>query len=227
MRHVAISLLEPNQPIPRRIEEFENRLKRRKINTYRFFALHPYRARRSFLRLLRVNPFIEISKDMVFIISPGGGSGKFGVCLNQLFHEMERGKSPRYLKFETFPVHDLPVTHPVNLAYMAASADFYDVVMRDKRHGRATSYKRDLENYELLHMLARNFGRHGRYLRELTSATHMGVNMLSKGIVDDALVQKEAAAEIARRLIRYKFEVREGKEDKKVLTRVRTILRML
>lgn len=227
VRHVAISLLKPNEPIPEQITHFEKRLHRKHINVHRFFEIVSYRAEDSLLDELAANPFVETNKKMVFIVSPGGGSGKFGICLNQLYHEMRRGVSPRYLKFETFPVHDLPIDHPVNLAYMVASADFYDIVMRDRRHGRATSYKRDLENYELLHMLARSFNKHGRYLRELSSATHMGINMIAKGIVDDEIIQKEAAAEIARRLIRYKFEVQEGKEHAKVLARVRTILKML
>ena len=227
IRHVAISLLEPGEPIPPRIKSFEKKLAERGIATYRFFEIKSYRAHTSLLGDLEINPFVEIKKRIVFIISPGGGSGKFGICLNQLYHEMKRGVSPRYLKFETFPVHDLPIDHPVNLAYMAASADFYDLVMKDRRHGIATSYKRDLEKYELLRMIARHFKTCGRYLRELTSATHMGINMISKGIVNDEIIQKEAAAEIARRLIRYKFEVQEGKENAKVLARVRAILKML
>ena len=93
----------------------------------------------------------------MIILSPGGGSGKFGVCINQLYHEMKRKITPFYIKFETFPVHDLSITHPVNLAYMAASADFYDLVMKDPRKQNASSYNRDVENYELLHTLARHF----------------------------------------------------------------------
>ena len=161
------------------------------------------------------------------VISPGGGSGKFGVCLNQLYHEMSKGVVPYYLKFETFPVHDLPVKHPLNLAYMAASADFYDIVMKDTRCKKATSYNRDVENYELLHLLAKKFPDQGKYLRKISSATSMGANMISKGIIDDEIVQREAAAEIARRLIRYKFEVARGEERRKVLVRTRDILRML
>lgn len=110
---------------------------------------------------------------------------------------------------------------------MAASADFYDVVMRDKRHGKAVSYNRDRENYELLHLLVKKFPFQGKYLKSISSATNRGANMLTKGIIDDEIIQKEAAAEIARRLIRYKFEVKARKEDKKVLERVRTILKML
>lgn len=227
VRFVAISMLQRNIPVPRRIIHLESQLKKRGISPFRFYEIIAYVPKKEIVYELAENPFIKIRSKLVLIISPGGGSGKFGICLNQLYHEMARGNAPSYLKFETFPVHDLPITHTLNLAYMAASADFYDIVMRDKRHGKATSYKRDIDNYELLRTVARTFGKEGRYLRTLTSATHMGANMLSRGIIDDEVIQKEAAAEIARRLVRYKFEVQEKKEDPRVLERVRTILAML
>jgi uncharacterized protein (UPF0371 family) len=227
IKHVALSLLDPGRPPPALISRFAKTLVRKGYRPYFFYSYRDYPARSFNPEALKDNPFIEIKKRIIAIVSPGGGSGKFGVLLSQLYHEMLRGNSPHYLKFETFPVHDLPVSHPLNLAYMAASADFYDVVMRDRRHGRATSYNRDLENYELLRRLAKLFPANGRYLRKLSSATSMGVNVISKGIVNDELVQKEAAAEVARRLIRYKFEVAQGQESPKVLRRVRSVLRML
>lgn len=227
IRYVSLTLLDPRQPLSIKIKTFEENLRSRGIKTYRFFNIKDYPKSTFKIENLGINPFINIKKKLILIISPGGGSGKFGVCLSQFYHELKSGNYPRYLKFETFPVHDLPISHPVNLAYMAASADFYDVVMKDPRHGKATSYQRDLENYELLHILARKFKKYGKHLIKLTSATHMGVNMVSKGIINDQVVQKEAAAEIARRLIRYKFEVQRGKESVEVLTRVRNILKML
>lgn len=227
VKHVAITLLELGQNIDPKIIAMEKVLHKNGILTYHFFAAQSYLPTAQLFSDLEANPFVRTKKKLVLIISPGGGSGKFGVCLNQLYYEMKQGVAPRYYKFETFPVHDLPIKHPINLAYMAASADFYDVVMRDKRHGKASSYNRDLANYELLRTIANRFHREGRHLRRLTSATNMGMNMLSRGIVDDELIQKEAAAEIARRLVRYKFEVARGQEDKKVLDRVRTILAML
>lgn len=226
IKHVAISLLQKNEPIAEEIQMFEQKLQRRKITTYRFFEIKNYQAKESLLKNLEINPFINIANKLILIISPGG-SGKFGICLNQLYYEMLDKKTPRYLKFETFPVHDLPIEHPLNLAYMSASADFYNIVMKDKRHGKATSYNRDLENYELLNFLAKKFEKYGKYLLELSSAANMGINMLSKGIINDEIVQKEAAAEIARRLIRYKFEVQQGKEDIKTLNRVKKIITML
>lgn len=226
IKRVAISLLDKNSPIPAKIKLLENKLKLFGITAYRFFSISNYPKNIKFSELA-VNPFIKIDKKIIAIISPGGGSGKFGVCLNQLYHEMSNGVCPHYLKFETFPVHNLPIKHPLNLAYMAASADFCDLVMRDKRHGRATSYNRDIENYELLKLLANKFPIQGKNLKNISSATNMGANMITKGIINDEIVQKEAAAEIARRLIRYKFEVARSKESKKILVQARKILKML
>lgn len=227
IKYVAISMLEQDAPIPAQIKLLEKNLKPFGITAYRFFSINNYPKSNIKIDELAINPFIKIDKKIVAIISPGGGSGKFGICLNQLYHEMSNGVCPHYLKFETFPIHNLPIKHPLNLAYMAAAADFRDIVMRDKRHGRATSYNRDIENYELLKLLANKFPIQGKNLKNMSSATNMGVNMITKGIIDDEIVQKEAAAEIARRLIRYKFEVTQGKESKKTLVQARKILKML
>lgn len=227
IKYVAISMLDQNTPMPAKIKLLEKKIKQLGIATYCFFSINNYPQSNINIDELSINPFIKIDKKIIAIISPGGGSGKFGICLNQLYHEMSNGVIPYYLKFETFPIHNLPIEHPLNLAYMAASADFYDIVMQDKRHGKATSYNRDAENYELLNILAKKYPIQGKYLKKISSATNMGANMITKGIINDEIVQKEAAAEIARRLIRYKFEVAAGKEDNKVFNRVRAILKML
>jgi len=226
IKYVVISLLDKNNPIPLKIKFLEKELKKIGVISYRFFAINNY-SKNVNLNDFKINPFIKINKKIIAIISPGGGSGKFGICLNQLYYEMLNEVSPDYLKFETFPVYNLPINHPLNLAYMAASADFYDVVMKDKRQKDATSYNRDIENYELLHILAKNFPTQGEFLKKISSATNMGANMIAKAIINDEIVQREAAAEIARRLIRYKFEVAYGKEDLKVLNQVREVLKML
>ncbi|MFH1543174.1 MAG: DUF1846 domain-containing protein [Patescibacteria group bacterium] len=254
IKNVALTMLPRKKILPKCIKKFDRQLKKIGITPYHFYEIKDY----NYLPVISdfdINPYIKTRKKIVVILSPGGGSGKFDVCLSQLYHEMKNGVMPSYLKFETFPVHDLPLDHPINLAYMvatadlynetfpvhdlpldhpinlaymAASADFYDLVMHDPRHHKvATSYKRDVENYELLRKIAYFFPKEGKHLIDLSSATSMGVNMLSRGIIDDELVQKEAAAEIARRLIRYKFEVKSGKEDKEILKRVRNILARL
>lgn len=173
------------------------------------------------------NDFFKTAHRYVIILSPGGGSGKFGVCVNQLYHEMNNGVSPFYIKFETFPVHNFSVLHPINLAYMAASADFYDLVMKDPRKKDASSYNRDVENYELLHRIARHFKKEGIFLRKITSATNMGVNVVSRAIIDSEKVEKEAAAEIGRRLIRHKYEIKNKQEKQEILDRIKKIISLL
>jgi len=227
IKNVVISMLEQNTPIPNKIKLLKNKLKQFGITTYYFFSINNHPKTNIKIDELAINPYIKIDKKIIAIISPGGGSGKFGICLNQLYHEMSNGIAPHYLKFETFPVHNLQVEHPLNLAYMAASADFYDIVKKDKRNKKSTSYNRDIENYELLNLIAKRFPIQGKNLKSISSATNMGANMITTGIINDEVVQKAASAEIARRLIRYKFEIMRGEEDENVLNRVRTILKML
>jgi len=227
IKHVAIAMNDENSVKNRVIIALKKKMEKMGLSVHMFFCIPGYPSINIDWRAVDHNPFIKINKRIVIILSPGGGSGKFGICLNQLYGEMKSGVAPHYLKFETFPVHDLPLYHPLNLAFMAASADFYDKVMLDKRHGTATSYNRDIENYELLHFLAKKFKSHGKYLRKLSSVTYMGVNRVSTGIVDAELIEREAAAEIARRLVRYKFEVARGEEDEKVLDRTRGVLKLL
>ncbi|MFA6322189.1 MAG: DUF1846 domain-containing protein [Candidatus Buchananbacteria bacterium] len=227
IKHVAISLIQDPKNIPPSIKKFTKKLKLLNLKVYYFLANTNYPQKTVNFSEFKNNPFIKSRKKIIAIVSPGGGSGKFGICLSQLYHEILSGITPDYLKFETFPVYDLAIDHPLNLAFMSASADFYDICMRDCRHGKATSYNRDLENYELLNLLAKQFPVGGKNLAKLTSATNMGINMVSRAITNDELVQKEAAAEIARRIIRYKFEIAQGQEDEKVLERARNIIKML
>ncbi len=227
VKNVVITRIDDPKNLPEEIKRFTKNLKRQKVKVHYFASIKDYPKKNIDFNDFDKNNFICTQKKLTVILSPGGGSGKFGVCLSQLYHELKNNKAPYYIKFETFPVYNLPITHPLNLAFMAASADFYDVCMKDRRCHQATSYNRDLENYELLHELAKKFPVNGKKLKTISSATSMGINMIGRSIVNDEVVQKEAAAEICRRLIRYKFEVAAGQEDKKVLTRVRNILKML
>lgn len=227
IKNVVITRMPIDGSIPPEIETFQRSLEKNNRKTYFLKEdidhINPNKDWSSY----KNNGYIKTKKKYVIILSPGGGSGKFGVCINQLFHEMKNGIAPFYIKFETFPVHDLSVTHPVNLAYMAASADFYDLVIKDPRRQNASSYNRDVENYELLHNLARYFKKEGSLLKDITSATNMGVNVVSKSINDWEEIEKEAAAEVGRRLIRHKYEVQNRQEKKEVLERIRKIISLL
>lgn len=227
IENVMITRMPVGKLIPKEIKNFQRKLKKNNYNTFFLKEDNSHIDPSKNWSLYGANDAITTKKKYVIILSPGGGSGKFGVCINQLYHEMKKGVVPFYIKFETFPVHDLPVTHPVNLAYMAASADFCDLVMKDPRKRKASSYNRDVENYELLHNLARYFKKEGHLLKKITSATNMGINTLSRSVTNWEDVEKEAAAEIGRRLIRHRHEVQNGQEKKVVLTRIRKIISLL
>ncbi len=146
------------------------------------------------------NDYIETSRKLVVITAPGPGSGKMATCLSQLYHEHKRGIDAGYAKFETFPIWNLPLRHPVNIAYEAATADLNDVNMIDPFHleayGKTTvNYNRDVEIFPVLNAMFENIIGESPY----KSPTDMGVNMAGNCIVDDDVVCKAAKDEILRR----------------------------
>ena len=146
------------------------------------------------------NDYIETSRPLVVVTAPGPGSGKMAVCLSQLYHEYKRGVKAGYAKFETFPIWNLPLQHPVNLAYEAATADLGDVNMIDPFHlaayGQTTvNYNRDVEIFPVLSAMFEKIMGECPY----KSPTDMGVNMAGNCIVDDEAVCAAAKQEIVRR----------------------------
>ena len=146
------------------------------------------------------NPYIETIKKLVVVTAPGPNSGKLGTCLSQLYHEHKRGVRAGYAKFETFPVWDLPLMHPVNVSYEAATADLNDINMLDSFHLeeyniKAVSYNRDLSAFPILKNILKKIT--GEIIYK--SPTDMGVNMISKCIVDDNIAREAAKMEIIRR----------------------------
>lgn len=146
------------------------------------------------------NDYIETSRRLVVITAPGPGSGKMATCLSQLYHEHKRGIDAGYAKFETFPIWNLPLRHPVNIAYEAATADLNDVNMIDPFHleayGETTvNYNRDVEIFPVLNAMFENILGESPY----KSPTDMGVNMAGNCIIDDEAVCKAAKDEIIRR----------------------------
>lgn len=175
------------------------------------------------------NTYIETEKPLVVVTGPGPGSGKLATCLSQLYHEHKRGLDAGYAKFETFPIWDLPLKHPVNVAYEAATADLHDVNMIDSFHleayGRtAVNYNRDIEAFPLLsRILARIRGGESLY----RSPTDMGVNRASVGIVDDAAVRRAAVQEVIRRYFRYTCEYAVGFASRDTVQRAELVMREL
>ena len=146
------------------------------------------------------NDYIETTRRLVVITAPGPGSGKMATCLSQLYHEHKRGRNAGYAKFETFPIWNLPLRHPVNIAYEAATADLNDVNMIDPFHleayGQTTvNYNRDIEIFPVLNAMFENILGQSPY----KSPTDMGVNMAGNCIIDDEVTCKASCDEIIRR----------------------------
>lgn len=146
------------------------------------------------------NPYIETTKKLVVVTAPGPNSGKLGTCLSQLYHEHKKGIKAGYAKFETFPVWDLPLMHPVNVSYEAATADLGDINMIDSFHLeeyniKAVNYNRDISAFPILKNILNKITGKDIY----KSPTDMGVNMISKCIIDDDVAKEAAKMEIIRR----------------------------
>ena len=184
-------------------EAFQQLLEKLGIRVYRHYVIPGYPSNVDLIvsdEGYGKNQYIETSRQLVVVTAPGPGSGKMAVCLSQLYHEHKRGKEAGYAKFETFPIWNLPLKHPVNRAYEAATADLNDVNMIDPFHleayGETTvNYNRDVEIFPVVSaMLERILGE-----SPYKSPTDMGVNMVGNCIVDDEVVCAAAKDEILRR----------------------------
>jgi len=175
------------------------------------------------------NPYIETRKPLVVVTGPGPNSGKLGTCLSQLYHEYRRGVHAGYAKFETFPIWNLPLKHPVNVAYEAATADLKDVNLIDPFHleaygQAAVNYNRDVEAFPLLRRILEKITASEAPYR---SPTDMGVNRAGFGIVDDARAREAARQEIIRRALRYGCEYMMGLVDKETVLRAELLMKEL
>src|SRR5690625_309929 len=161
------------------------------------------------------NEYAEVTRDLVVVTAPGPGSGKLATALSQVYHELNSGKTAGYAKFETFPVWNLPLEHPGNLAYEAATVDLNDANVIDhfhlKAHGEsAVNYNRDVEAFPLLSALLEKMTGHVPY----QSPTDMGVNMVGFCIIDDEVCRKASEQEIIRRYFKTLVdEARAGLDD--------------
>ncbi len=174
------------------------------------------------------NEFVETKRPIVAVIGPGPSSGKFATCLTQIYHEFKRGKTAGYAKYETFPVWNLPVDHPVNIAYEAATADLMDVNQIDNFHldaygVSAVNYNRDIEGFPILRTLLTRLMGQDAY----KSPTDMGVNCAGFAITDDAVVREAAGQEVIRRRFQTACEVLEGRCNEKSIDRVDGLLAKL
>lgn len=175
------------------------------------------------------NPYIETTRPLVVITAPGPCSGKLATCLSQLYHEYKRGVNAGYAKFETFPIWNTPLKHPVNVAYEAATADLKDVNMIDPWHleayGKTTvNYNRDIEVFPVVNnILTKITGKPGLY----KSPTDMGVNMAGYGICDDGAVREAAKQEIIRRYYKARCDYKQGRGDAETVERIESLMNEL
>ena len=175
------------------------------------------------------NPYIETSRPLVVVTAPGPGSGKLATCLSQVYHEIRQGRVAGYAKFETFPIWNLPLKHPVNLAYEAATADLADVNMIDPFHLEAygvttVNYNRDVEAFPIVrNILSRITGDESVY----KSPTDMGVNMAGYAIVDDEAVRAAASQEIIRRYYKALCDHKQGKGSQDAVDKIKRIMQEL
>ena len=172
------------------------------------------------------NDYIETSRSLVVITAPGPGSGKMATCLSQLYHEYKRGIKAGYAKYETFPVWNLPLKHPVNLAYEAATADLKDVNMIDPFHleayGETTiNYNRDVEVFPVLNAMFEKIMGESPY----KSPTDMGVNMAGFGIIDDEVVREASKQEIIRRYYSALCQRRQGIADEEESFKIELLMK--
>ena len=172
------------------------------------------------------NDYIETSRSLVVVTAPGPGSGKMATCLSQLYHEHKRGIQAGYAKFETFPIWNLPLKHPVNLAYEAATADLNDVNMIDPFHleayGETTvNYNRDVEIFPVLRTMFETMLGQCPY----KSPTDMGVNMAGYCIVDDEVCRQASKMEILRRYYTAQADRLRGKADDEVVYKLELLMK--
>ena len=174
------------------------------------------------------NDYIETTRSLVVVTAPGPGSGKMATCLSQLYHEHKRGVKAGYAKFETFPIWNLPLKHPVNLAYEAATADLNDVNMIDPFHleayGETTvNYNRDIEIFPVLKAIFERIYGECPY----KSPTDMGVNMAGYSITDDEVCREASRQEVVRRYFKTACLMRQGRADEQELNRLELLMRTL
>ena len=157
------------------------------------------------------NPYIETTRPLVIVTAPGPSSGKLATCLSQMYHDYKRGIKAGYAKFETFPVWNLPLKHPVNIAYESATADLKDVNQIDPYHFNAygelsVNYNRDIEVFPVLKNILKKITGEEVY----KSPTDMGVNMVASAIIDEKVVEEAAKKEIVRRYLKAECDYKRG-----------------
>ena len=210
---------------------FEKRLKSLGISVYRHYPIPDYPSNIPLIvsdEGFGKNDYIETTRKLIVVTAPGPGSGKMATCLSQLYHEHKRGIKSGYAKFETFPIWNLSLKHPVNVAYEAATADLNDVNMLDPFHleaygETAVNYNRDIEIFPVLNAMMERIMGESPY----KSPTDMGVNMAGFAIKDNEAVKAAANQEIIRRYYGALCSVRQGMGDQSEVAKIELLMNQL
>ena len=208
---------------------YQKRLESLGLKVYRHYSIPGYPSNIPFIVSddgYGKNEYIETSRSLVVITAPGPGSGKMATCLSQLYHEYKRGIKAGYAKYETFPIWNIPLNHPVNLAYEAATADLNDVNMIDPFHleayGETTiNYNRDVEIFPVVSAMFEKIMGECPY----KTPTDMGVNMAGYGIIDDDATRSAAKQEIIRRYFQALCLKRQGAADDEQILKLELLMK--
>ncbi|MGD9106986.1 MAG: DUF1846 domain-containing protein [Desulfobacterales bacterium] len=209
---------------------FKNKLERRNIKVYTHQYTKGYPTNIDLIvsdEGYGANEYIETENPLVIVTGPGPGSGKLATCLSQVYHDYKRGIKVGYAKFETFPIWNLPLKHPVNIAYEAATADIKDFNLIDPFHleaynKKAVNYNRDVEVFPILRRILKKISGGKPFYN---SPTDMGLNRVGFAITNDAVTREAAKQEVIRRYFRYRCEYVMGLMDKETVQRVELFIK--
>ena len=210
------------------VEAFKNKLESRDIKVYKHYPIKNYPYDVDYIvseQGYGQNEYIKTERSLVVVTAPGPGSGKMGTCLSQIYHDHKRGIKSGYAKFETFPIWNIPLSHPVNVAYEAATADLNDINMIDPFHleaygQTAINYNRDVEIYPVLRAMFEGIMGECPY----KSPTDMGVNMAGNCIFDDEAVREAANNEVIRRYYNALCQKRKGVECDDEINKIKLLM---
>ena len=208
---------------------YKKKLETLGIKVYKHYTIPGYPANVQYIvsdEGLGKNEYIETTRSLVVVTAPGPGSGKMATCLSQLYHEFKRGVQAGYAKYETFPIWNIPLKHPVNLAYEAATADLADVNMIDPFHLEAygektVNYNRDVEIFPVLNAMFEKIMGESPY----KSPTDMGVNMAGNAIIDDEAVSQASKQEIIRRYYDALCRKRQGSAEEEEVLKLELLMK--
>lgn len=214
---------------------FKNKLEMRGVKVYKHYPIKNYPTDVDLICSedgFGKNEYIESHKQIVVVTAPGPNSGKLSTCLSQLYHDHNNKINSGYAKFETFPIWNLPLKHPVNIAYEAATADILDFNLVDPFHlakynKTAINYNRDVESFPILKLIISKIVTDNNNHPLYNSPTDMGVNRAGFGIIDDKIVQEAAKQELVRRFFRYNTEYIMGIEKKETVERAKLLMEEL